>query len=224
MWTYMCTNACMYAHMIECVNRVGVPSSVRDSQQPFLVLDGAVRMHWLVLSFGREGMYSSIRKWKDETWKVSSSIRRDISFTKKGRVDLQTYRIWQGEALWAIPSVLDTGTKPGVQKCDILLWRKTVFRLKFKRVVGSFCKQWQQKLVFITCLWGSVWGSTCWNWHECLESHIHSCSRLLSCSVFWDKSRPACHIPSQLYLENALNCQVTPIMCLWTYRTVYVLW
>lgn len=104
MWTYMCTNACMYAHMIECVNRVGVPSSVRDSQQPFLVLDGAVRMHWLVLSFGREGMYSSIRKWKDETWKVSSSIRRDISFTKKGRVDLQTYRIWQGEALWAIPS------------------------------------------------------------------------------------------------------------------------
>lgn len=46
----MCTNACMYAHMVERVNRVGVPSSVRDSQQQFLVLDGAVRMHWLVLS------------------------------------------------------------------------------------------------------------------------------------------------------------------------------
>lgn len=48
--TDVCGNTCMYIlhFFLECtVNRVGVPSSVRDSQQPFLVLDGAVRMHRL---------------------------------------------------------------------------------------------------------------------------------------------------------------------------------
>lgn len=73
-------------HSFECVNRVGVPSSVRDSQQPFLVLDGAVRMHWLVPSLsGARGMHSSIRERKDETWEVSSSIRTDGSAQRKVR-------------------------------------------------------------------------------------------------------------------------------------------
>lgn len=69
----------------ECVHRKGVPSSIRDTQQPFLVLDGAVRMHRLVPSLsGAQGMYSSIREWRDNTWEVSSSIRTDrITHRKK---------------------------------------------------------------------------------------------------------------------------------------------
>lgn len=70
----------VHPHSFECVNRVGVPSSIRDSQKPFLVLDRAVRMHRLVPSLsGAQGMYSFIREWKDETWEVSSSIRTDKS-------------------------------------------------------------------------------------------------------------------------------------------------
>lgn len=91
---HVCMNACMYVHSLERMNRVGTPSSIRDSQQPFLVLDGAVRMHRLVASLsGARGMQSSIREWKDEIWEVSSSIRTDRSAQRKVLLNIQNLTV-----------------------------------------------------------------------------------------------------------------------------------
>lgn len=140
--------ACMYVHPFEHMNRVGTPSSIRDSQQPFLVLDGAVRMHRLAPSpSGAQGMHSSIREWKDETWEVSSSIRTDRSAQRKVLLNIQNLTVRVSglghgvRTLWAIscvshakaPQSQHNRTERGVHN---LAFCKNITPLKLEQVLG----------------------------------------------------------------------------------------
>lgn len=84
----------------------GDPDSITDSQQPFLVLDGAVRMHWIVPSLSvAGGMFSFIREWKNAFNGVFLSLRtnifahRKVEWTYK-HIKADRANEWHGDAVW----------------------------------------------------------------------------------------------------------------------------
>ena len=94
------------------VNRVGVPSSVRDSQQPFLVLDGAVRMHRLAPTSFRSAGHAFFHQ-RMEGWDLGGVfIHKDRQIRAKerygGLVNIQSLTVRGNVAwglLWAIARV-----------------------------------------------------------------------------------------------------------------------
>lgn len=81
---------CMHIKSLECMKRVGVPSSIRHSQQPFLVLDRAVRMHCLISPSFSSAWHAFFHR-RIERWDLRGVfIHKDRWIgTKKGTLNIQ---------------------------------------------------------------------------------------------------------------------------------------
>lgn len=100
----------MYVNLLEALNRAGAPSSIRHSQQPFLVLDGAVRMHRLICPPS-----AAKRTGRQDLRGVSTHKDRWIG-TRKGTLNIQNVTVWAGRpgrsvsTQRAVPCLRHTGS------------------------------------------------------------------------------------------------------------------
>lgn len=87
----------MYVNLLEALNRAGAPSSIRHSQQPFLVLDGAVRMHRLICPpSAARGMHSSSKRTGRQDLRGVSTHKDRWIGTRKGTLNIQNVTVRAG--------------------------------------------------------------------------------------------------------------------------------
>lgn len=211
----VCMIACMYVHPFERMNRVGTPSSIRDSQQPFLVLDGAVRMHRLAPSAsGAQGMHSSIREWKDETWEVSSSIRTDRSAQRKVLLNIQNLTVRVSglghgvRTLWAISCVSHAKapkqeynrTERGVHN---LAFCKKHNPTEVGKSAGSYLLKMTGKISLMPYVLSSAF---CWHWHTRVKAIL--APGYILCHVLRREQTCLSH-------EKPNNCKRMPLKTNW---------